>query len=608
MPFTNEGYEPLTEEQIYNSLRDRFENQFDVTISSGDLVNEILHAEASVLAEFQEQLASDVYDAAFVELATGNDLTSKARELGVVRQSPVSATGVAVFGREEPTIKDYVIPEGTTIQTSGIDPVEFKTTSSGSIKYIDGFEDGLSADYVGDTGSVSVVGTHPLTGSSELKIDPTSGVSVYLEDQKISRGTEFHSNVYHDSGAISKTMFGVQDADNCYQIILDTLNNTIEFEKMSGGTVTSLDAISTPIPNGSYLKISLDWKLNGDIECTVYDSSENVLGTVSTLNELEYTDGYIGFGSGDANGNKYWDEVSCLSTAIDIKAVESGNHTNVAKNTITTLKSSTAGVQSVRNPNPTGNDSYNLTSGVHQVKGLDEENDDDLRDRVFSSLSGGGQGTRGAIYTSVSNIDDVISVSIFTNSEGVDNTATGGLPPYSSEIVVFGGNVDEIVKELYSTMSFIDFLRLNAGVYGVQESYDVYDDTIEDSFTGVISRPEKSSVEVLIDVVYNNDNYAGTEAVKEVIVEYIGGKDSNGNPVIGLGVGEDIYSNEILTAVNSIPGVLGVSNLTLDKSGDGTDDTVLDSNGLDIIDIADQKVAQVSAYENGITVNETESS
>lgn len=604
MPFTEDGYEPLTEEEIYNSLRNRFEDKFSVDVSSGRLVDEILQTEASVLSDFQEELASRVYDSAFVELAEGKQLTMKSRELGVVRQSPVSATGVAVFSRQNPTIKDYVIPEETTIQTDENEPIEFKTKSSGSIKYIDGFENGLSAEYIGDTASASVVSLHQLSGDGELKIDPTSGVSIHRAGDKIAQGTEFVSNVYHEVDTVSKTRFGVQDVDNCYQVKVDQLNNTINLEKVVAGTSTSLDNISVSIPSAEYISITVNWKFSGDIECTVRDKSDNVLGTVSTLNEQEFTDGYIGFGSGDSNGAKYWDEVACVSTAIDIEAVEAGSQTNVSNNSITRIKSTIAGVESVRNPNPTGNSDYNLTTGVHQVKGLNEETDDDLRNRVFNSLSGGGQATRGAIYTSVSNIDDVISLSIFTNPTPNDNTGTGGLPPYSSEVVVFGGNVDEIVPKLYSTMSFVDFLRLNGGAYGVQESYDVYDDTMKDSFTGVISRPSKVSLDISLDIIYNNDEYVGLKAVEEAIVDYIGGQSASGEPVIGLGVGDNVYKSEIRTAVSSVPGVLGISNLVLDENGDGTDDTVTDANGLDIIDVADQNVAQVNVYEGSVTINE----
>lgn len=601
MPFTDNGYEPYGEDELYRQLRARFEGQFNVDVTAGDIVDKMLQAEASVISQFQENAISQIYDAAFVELASGRQLTMKAKELGVIRQDAVSATGTVVFSRDSPTSQTYPVPEETEVQTDGANATKFETTEDAILPLIDDFTSStLSSAWNGDTGDATI------TSDDELKLPATDGSRIYRDDAAVGRGSLVHAYVEQEANTVSKTLFGWQDSSNYYQIVVDAVNGNLELGKVVEGSLTTLDSLSVTIPTGEELHLPIDWGINGDIEISIDGSSSGFLGTVSATDQSDFLEGTVALESGDANGSKFWSKITTQSVGVSVEAVEGGSYTNLPAGAIQVITNGLNGIKSVSNVNPTGNPDFVLTNGIDQTRGLKEEQDDELRSRVFSSLSGGGQATRGAIYTSVSNIDDVISLSIFTNAKSDDNTGSGGLPPYSSEVVVFGGSKDEIVEAIYDTMSFVDFLRLYGGARGVKETYEVYDETVDESFVGEISRPPKLDLEVTVDIVYRGEEYSGKSAVKEAIVKYIGGTNDVGESVIGLGVGDDVYASEIRTAVNSVPGVLGTTNILLDSNSDGTDDTVTDSDGLSIIDVADNEVAQVNVSTGAISVNETQ--
>jgi hypothetical protein len=80
--------------------------------------------------ETTEESFTELYDAGFITDATGEELTKKARELGVQRQDAVAATGVVQFNRDSPASRDYVIPSGTVVSTGGEDGVSFTTTET----------------------------------------------------------------------------------------------------------------------------------------------------------------------------------------------------------------------------------------------------------------------------------------------------------------------------------------------------------------------------------------------------------------------------------------------------------------------------------------------
>lgn len=87
----------------------------------------LIQSLARTIAQQQEVELNELYDSAFLTDATGEELTKKAREVGVIRRDPVTATGVIKFQRESAATQDYTIPAGTIVGTGGDDSVRFET-------------------------------------------------------------------------------------------------------------------------------------------------------------------------------------------------------------------------------------------------------------------------------------------------------------------------------------------------------------------------------------------------------------------------------------------------------------------------------------------------
>jgi len=90
--------------------------------------------------------------------------------------------------------------------------------------------------------------------------------------------------------------------------------------------------------------------------------------------------------------------------------------------------------------------------------------------------------------------------------------------------------------------------------------------------------------------------------VEAELAEYIGGTLPDGSPAAGLDVGEDVVVDELERRVNGLGGVVGVASVKIDRDGDGTDETVTRSDGLQALEVADDEVVTVDATTD-VTVN-----
>ncbi len=287
----------------------------------------------------------------------------------------------------------------------------------------------------------------------------------------------------------------------------------------------------------------------------------------------------------------------------NIQALEGGTSGNVGANTIEAMPSPPTGVGSVTNPNPTGDPAYNDTDGNTLLVGADEEDDEELQNRVLRQDGSPGSASSDDISTALSNIDSVIDATAIVNNTDTDNTGSGGLPPYSTEVVVQGGDKEDIVETLFDVMSLIDFRRLYAGAHGTEVTDTVYDSFIETNVTGRFSRPTTRDPTITVDIVVTDD-FVGKDTVTNTIIEYTGGTDTDGNEYVGLTLGEDLYVDKIENAVTNVEGVRGKQNVKVDTDSDGTDDTSTDSNGLAYLPIAKNEVVYLQS--NDVVVNTTQ--
>jgi phage-related baseplate assembly protein len=75
-----------------------------------------------------------VYQAAFIDTASGRDLDQLALLLGVTRVTASAASGSIVFARRTPSPADVSIPAGTRVSTSDAPPTLFETTEARTLR------------------------------------------------------------------------------------------------------------------------------------------------------------------------------------------------------------------------------------------------------------------------------------------------------------------------------------------------------------------------------------------------------------------------------------------------------------------------------------------
>ena len=269
-------------------------------------------------------------------------------------------------------------------------------------------------------------------------------------------------------------------------------------------------------------------------------------------------------------------EEDTTQVVAEIESLESGIESNAGSNTVTILPSPPAGVESVTNP-----------SGI--TGGTNEETDDSLRSRAKEELSTGSRASAQALLYGARALDGVRSVSIFINDSNEDRTGSGGLPDHSFELVVLGGNKQEIGQMILETKAAGDTS------WGGSNGNEV---TIEGDLpngqTHQVSYSEPNAVTIYVDAnLKTTDEYEGNDSIRDSIVEYIGGLTSGGNDDIGdILVGDDVLYGRVEYAIRDISGVYDVESLTIGTSSDPT--------GESDIEIADSDVATTDGTDSSV--------
>jgi len=609
MPIVNGNYRQLTADEIRTALEDELIAEFgeDIDLTESSVFSTLTEVLATVLADNTEQSLEEVYESAFLDTATGVDLDRVVEAIGIQRRPAIHATGVERFNATGPVEQDYVIQSGTQVQTDSDSPVEFETTESIALELIDAFTDGDVAEYSGDTGSASVItDSNALLGDNVLQLDATNGAHIYNDDIELQQGTTFHAYVRPDSNTVPILTFAVQpgDATDYYQIVADGTADEVRLETVVGDSVDSvLDTAAATWSDGSFHEIEWDWDITEDISVTVYDPNDNELATLSA-NDATYTFGGPGFKSGDANATKEFDWYTTSSVSANIRCVRGGTVGNVGPNTLTVLPSPPSGVDTATNLYPTGTMDYRDTNEQQFVIGEERESDQALRDRARDAVTGGGKATHDALVAAlINNTQGVSSVTVYENKTDNDNTVSGGLPPHSFEAVVYGGDDEDVARTIFDTKAIT--ARDYGGAHGTRTEYTITSDVSGQQRSIEWTRPTKVDIDMTLDLVVD-ESYIGEEALRNDIVQYIGGTLVNGSDVVGLGVGENVRIDVLRDIiVGDDTGVIG-----LDQSVDGspieTTPSFTTVDGLEVVDVGANEVAQTDATDASITINTRE--
>jgi len=531
---------------------------------------------AQRLAESQEDIKL-VLDSAQLDHASGQALDLLTGLIGVQRDPATPASGTVVFSRDTRTHQTYTVQAGTEVQTDASDPASFETTETRTLPVYADFEDGtLSQDYDGDRASATVQDTTVLHENHSLELDATNGAEVYNDKLTIRQGATLHYYTRCSTGAVPILTFGKEDETNYYQVVIDQGAGRVAVESIvdDAAPETVAEDTSVSVPADTRLDVELDWALSGGLTVTVWDDAENELTTIYG-EDTTHTQGYLGFKSGDANGAKWFDYVTTSAIPAPVECTEPGPNGNVGRNVLTIMPDPPTGIQNVTNPMRTDG-------------GSRRENDDELRQRAQTELAEGSRASASALVSKVMAVDGVTSVSIFLINNDSDEENEG------FELVVEGGTDADIAQAILDTMAAGD--TSHAGINGSAASASA-DLPNGQSLTVEFSRPQPIKIYVDADLTVE-DTFAGKNAVRDAIVDYIGGNYSTGNDATGLGAGDDVVWTEVMFAIQSVEGVYDVQNLTVD-----TDST---SGNQDNIGIADSEVATADGSDKSLTFTVTE--
>lgn len=270
-----------------------------------------------------------------------------------------------------------------------------------------------------------------------------------------------------------------------------------------------------------------------------------------------------------------------VSVSVPIKAVLSGADSNIGSNTLTEMTEPPVGIESVVN--------LSETSG-----GSNEETDDELRSRAVKEIGNGSRSSATALVRGMNRVPGVQSVSIFIND--TPDTDTEGRPPYSFELVVEGGDPQDVADKILELKAAGD--TTIGGISGVPMSHY---GNLPNGQSHLVNWSKPSPVQIYIDAtVTTTKDYSGNDDVKDSIVNYVGGIFTSGNRSTSesLSGGENVLIGEIEFAIRQVPGVYDVENLQIGTTASPT--------ATDNIVISSQEVATANGVDGSLTINDTQ--
>ena len=231
---------------------------------------------------------------------------------------------------------------------------------------------------------------------------------------------------------------------------------------------------------------------------------------------------------------------------VPVRAVSPGPVVFIS-GTLTTLVTSIFGINSV-------------TNAANVSGGLFRETDENFRLRSIGALTNPGTSNIEGIRNAVENVEFVINALVTENST---NTTDGdGRPPHSFETYLLT-SLSGPITDFPDTLILVGEAIWNAKPAGIQTHGDTEAEiTDSQGFTHSVFLTEatKTTIVVVINIVPNMDSgegelfpLNGADLVKEAILAY----------GATLTMGRDVWINRVFAAASSVPGVKGVTALTL---------------------------------------------
>ena len=222
---------------------------------------------------------------------------------------------------------------------------------------------------------------------------------------------------------------------------------------------------------------------------------------------------------------------------VYVESIEVGKETNSEIEEVTEIITPVAGIDRVENLEPI-------------LGGADEETDAELQQRYNESLSKAGASTTASITASVLDVEGVTSVIVDEND--TEETNEEGIPPHSIAVYVVGGDKNTIAMTILNTKA--------GGIQAYGDTKvkvkDVSGTEREIGFTYA----EENKVNVEVDVVTDSNYHRlGDTKVKDTVIAFLGGVDSQGAEHKGLKIGEDVIISQIVRELWKIEGIVDVT-------------------------------------------------
>lgn len=231
--------------------------------------------------------------------------------------------------------------------------------------------------------------------------------------------------------------------------------------------------------------------------------------------------------------------LDALASGGDFEA-ELAGEIPLSANTLDTIVTPVSGWDSINNPN----------SGI---TGRKREEDSELRIRRNNTIFTG-NATEDAIVAAVSNnVSGITKIGIKSNRT---DATVSGLPPHSFEVVVAGGDEDDIAQQIWETQP--------AGIQSTGNITKIVVDSEGESQTIKFSRPTPIYIHVKVKRdKYSEETYPtdGDTQIKTNILDW-----ANEN----MPIGKDLIRQRLNTPVYEVPGIENIE-ITLDGTANPGD-------------------------------------
>ncbi len=235
---------------------------------------------------------------------------------------------------------------------------------------------------------------------------------------------------------------------------------------------------------------------------------------------------------------------------ITVQCTTKGIIGNVEAGTITTIVESLSGLSSV-------------TNASAMTGGTEIESDVVFRRRVLNSLATAGTATYDAIYSALLGAEGVTSCKVrYNNTTSIDGD---GIPPKAvNAIVLVPDTLTEDIKNAVAQVLH-ENVALGIATHGANSGTATAIDgtTISYSFDVATATDIYATIAITTDSTFQTD---GNTQIKDALIRYVGGTDSNGITYTGLEMGETVVFYSMIAAVMGVTGVKGV---TMTISDDG---------------------------------------